>query len=165
ILLQGTCKTVIYTLSLHDALPISGKTLLAQTLARILNVPFTIIDATTLTEAGYVGEDVENIIVTLRQNADYDVERAQRGIAYIRSEEHTSEPSHVKISYAVFCSKKKKRDRPPRAPGLRRKTPPPVARRQVPRSRSRDRDRRTPFRRPWGRTRPPKARCRATQLQ
>jgi ATP-dependent Clp protease ATP-binding subunit ClpX len=61
----------------------SGKTLLAQTLARILNVPFTIIDATTLTEAGYVGEDVENIIVTLLQNADYDVERAQRGIAYI----------------------------------------------------------------------------------
>lgn len=61
----------------------TGKTLLAQTLARILNVPFTIIDATTLTEAGYVGEDVENIIVTLLQNADYDVERAQRGIAYI----------------------------------------------------------------------------------
>lgn len=61
----------------------SGKTLLAQTLARILNVPFTIIDATTLTEAGYVGEDVENIIVTLLQNADYDVDRAQRGIAYI----------------------------------------------------------------------------------
>lgn len=61
----------------------TGKTLLAQTLARILNVPFTIIDATTLTEAGYVGEDVENIIVNLLQNADYDVERAQRGIAYI----------------------------------------------------------------------------------
>lgn len=61
----------------------TGKTLLAQTLAKILNVPFTIIDATTLTEAGYVGEDVENIIVNLLQNADYDVERAQRGIAYI----------------------------------------------------------------------------------
>ncbi|MCB0272581.1 MAG: ATP-dependent Clp protease ATP-binding subunit ClpX [Bdellovibrionales bacterium] len=61
----------------------SGKTLLAQTLARILNVPFTIVDATTLTEAGYVGEDVENIIVTLLQNAEYDVEKAQRGIAYI----------------------------------------------------------------------------------
>jgi ATP-dependent Clp protease ATP-binding subunit ClpX len=61
----------------------SGKTLLAQTLARFLNVPFTITDATTLTEAGYVGEDVENVIVQLLQNADYDVERAQRGIVYI----------------------------------------------------------------------------------
>jgi ATP-dependent Clp protease ATP-binding subunit ClpX len=61
----------------------SGKTLLAQTLARLLNVPFTISDATNLTEAGYVGEDVENIILNLLQNADYDVELAQRGIAYI----------------------------------------------------------------------------------
>ena len=61
----------------------SGKTLLAQTLARILDVPFAIADATTLTEAGYVGEDVENIIVKLLQNADHDVERAQRGIVYI----------------------------------------------------------------------------------
>lgn len=61
----------------------SGKTLLAQTLARILDVPFTMADATTLTEAGYVGEDVENIIVKLLQAADYDVERAQRGIVYI----------------------------------------------------------------------------------
>ncbi|MEA2101329.1 MAG: ATP-dependent Clp protease ATP-binding subunit ClpX [Thermodesulfobacteriota bacterium] len=61
----------------------SGKTLLAQTLAKILDVPFTIADATTLTEAGYVGEDVENIIVSLLQNADYDVERAQKGIVYI----------------------------------------------------------------------------------
>ena len=61
----------------------SGKTLLAQTLARILNVPFTISDATNLTEAGYVGEDVENIILNLLQAADYDVELAQRGIAYI----------------------------------------------------------------------------------
>ncbi|RLB55659.1 MAG: ATP-dependent Clp protease ATP-binding subunit ClpX [Deltaproteobacteria bacterium] len=61
----------------------SGKTLLAQTLARILDVPFAIADATTLTEAGYVGEDVENIIVQLLQNADHDVERAQRGIVYI----------------------------------------------------------------------------------
>ncbi len=61
----------------------SGKTLLAQTLARILNVPFAIADATCLTEAGYVGEDVENIIVSLLQNADGDVERAQRGIIYI----------------------------------------------------------------------------------
>jgi ATP-dependent Clp protease ATP-binding subunit ClpX len=60
-----------------------GKTLLAQTLARILNVPFTIADATTLTEAGYVGEDVENIILNLLQAADYDVEKAQRGIIYI----------------------------------------------------------------------------------
>jgi ATP-dependent Clp protease ATP-binding subunit ClpX len=60
-----------------------GKTLLAQTLARILNVPFTIADATTLTEAGYVGEDVENIILNLLQAADYDVEKAQRGIVYI----------------------------------------------------------------------------------
>lgn len=61
----------------------TGKTLLAQTLARVLNVPFAIADATTLTEAGYVGEDVENIIVQLLQNADHDVERAQRGIVYI----------------------------------------------------------------------------------
>ena len=61
----------------------SGKTLLAQTLARILKVPFAIADATTLTEAGYVGEDVENIIVQLLQNADHDIERAQRGIVYI----------------------------------------------------------------------------------
>jgi len=61
----------------------SGKTLLAQTLARILNVPFTISDATNLTEAGYVGEDVENIILNLLQAADYDVERTQKGIAYI----------------------------------------------------------------------------------
>src|ERR1700677_1353000 len=61
----------------------SGKTLLAQTLARILDVPFTIADATTLTEAGYVGEDVEIIILKLLQSADYNVERAQRGIVYI----------------------------------------------------------------------------------
>ena len=60
-----------------------GKTLLAQTLARFLNVPFTIADATSLTEAGYVGEDVENIILSLLQNADYDVEKARRGIVYI----------------------------------------------------------------------------------
>lgn len=61
----------------------SGKTLVAQTLARILNVPFCMADATTLTEAGYVGEDVENILVSLLQAADYDVEKAQRGIIYI----------------------------------------------------------------------------------
>lgn len=61
----------------------SGKTLLAQTLAKFLNVPFAIADATTLTEAGYVGEDVENILLKLIQNADYDVERAEKGIVYI----------------------------------------------------------------------------------
>jgi ATP-dependent Clp protease ATP-binding subunit ClpX len=61
----------------------SGKTLLARTLAKVLDVPFAIADATTLTEAGYVGEDVENIILRLLQNADYDVKRAQRGIVYI----------------------------------------------------------------------------------
>ena len=61
----------------------SGKTLLARTLAKILDVPFAIADATTLTEAGYVGEDVENIILRLLQNADYDVKRAQMGIVYI----------------------------------------------------------------------------------
>uniref|UniRef100_UPI0025F503AD ATP-dependent Clp protease ATP-binding subunit ClpX n=1 Tax=Phenylobacterium sp. TaxID=1871053 RepID=UPI0025F503AD len=61
----------------------TGKTLLAQTLARIIDVPFTVADATTLTEAGYVGEDVENIILKLLQAADYNVERAQRGIVYI----------------------------------------------------------------------------------
>lgn len=60
-----------------------GKTLLAQTLARFLNVPFTIADATSLTEAGYVGEDVENIILSLLQNADYDIEKTKRGIVYI----------------------------------------------------------------------------------
>ncbi len=61
----------------------TGKTLLAQTLAKILNVPFAMADATTLTEAGYVGEDVENIILKLLQNADYDIERAEQGIVYI----------------------------------------------------------------------------------
>jgi ATP-dependent Clp protease ATP-binding subunit ClpX len=61
----------------------SGKTLLAQTLARFLNVPFTIVDATSYTEAGYVGEDVENIILYLLQNADYNIEKAERGIVYI----------------------------------------------------------------------------------
>ena len=60
-----------------------GKTLLAQTLAKILNVPFAIADATTLTEAGYVGEDVENILLKLIQAADYDIEKAERGIIYI----------------------------------------------------------------------------------
>ena len=60
-----------------------GKTLLAQTLAKILNVPFAISDATSLTEAGYVGEDVENILLRLIQAADYDIERAERGIVYV----------------------------------------------------------------------------------
>ena len=61
----------------------SGKTLLARTLAKILNVPFATADATTLTEAGYVGDDVENILLKLIQNADYDISRAQRGIIYV----------------------------------------------------------------------------------
>ena len=74
----------------------SGKTHFAQTLARILQVPFAIADATTLTEAGYVGDDVENILLRLLQAADYDVELAEHGIIYVdeidkRSEEHTSE--------------------------------------------------------------------------
>ena len=61
----------------------SGKTLLARTLARMLDVPFAMADATTLTEAGYVGEDVENILLKLLQSADFEVERAQQGIIYI----------------------------------------------------------------------------------
>ena len=72
----------------------SGKTLLAQTLARVLDVPFTVADATTLTEAGYVGEDVENIILKLLQSADYNVERAQRGIAIsTRSTRYPANPT------------------------------------------------------------------------
>lgn len=71
----------------------SGKTLLAQTLARVLNVPFAMADATTLTEAGYVGEDVENIILKLLQAADYDVEQAQRGIIYIDEVDKVSRKS------------------------------------------------------------------------
>ena len=82
-------KTMLKTLELMEGLVLvcgptgSGKTLLAETLARLLNVPFTIADATTLTEAGYVGEDVENIIQKLLQKCDYDVEKAQSGIVYI----------------------------------------------------------------------------------
>lgn len=83
----GTTKSDDVELQKSNVLMIgptgSGKTLLAQTLARILNVPFAIADATSLTEAGYVGEDVENILLKLIQAADYDVERAERGIVYI----------------------------------------------------------------------------------
>ena len=74
----------------------SGKTLLAQTLARIINVPFAIADATTLTEAGYVGEDVENILLKLIQAADYDVKRAEHGIIYI-------DPSEDFRGNGCFC--------------------------------------------------------------
>src|SRR5437773_5128236 len=107
----------------------TGKTLLAQTLARMLNVPFTIVDATTLTEAGYVGEDVENIILKLLQASNGDIERAQTGIIYIdeidkicrkdenpsitrdvRSEEHTSElQSHHDLVCRLLLEKKKKK--------------------------------------------------------
>jgi ATP-dependent Clp protease ATP-binding subunit ClpX len=70
-----------------------GKTLLAQTLARVLDVPFCIVDATALTEAGYVGEDVENILLRLLQAADYDIARAQRGIIYIDEIDKTTRKS------------------------------------------------------------------------
>ena len=83
----------------------SGKTLLAQTLARILDVPFTIADATTLTEAGYVGEDVENIILRLLQVADYDVQKAERGIIYIDEIDKIARKSEIPPSPAMFRGK------------------------------------------------------------
>ena len=80
----------------------SGKTLLAQTLARVINVPFAIADATTLTEAGYVGEDVENILLKLIQAADYDIERAEHGIIYIDEiDKITKKSENVSITREV----------------------------------------------------------------
>jgi len=87
----------------------TGKTLLAQTLARILEVPFAIVDATTLTEAGYVGEDVENIILRLLQNADWDVQRCQQGLftstRSTRSAARTRTPPSRAMSLGKACSR------------------------------------------------------------
>ena len=87
-----------------------GKTLLAQTLARMLNVPFAIADATALTEAGYVGEDVENILLKLIQAADFDVKRAERGIIYIDEIDKVARKARTHQSLAMFlvkaCSKR-----------------------------------------------------------
>ena len=87
-----------------------GKTYLAQTLAKILNVPFAIGDATSLTEAGYVGEDVENILLRLIQNADYDIELAQRGIIYIdevdKIARRAKTPPSPATSAARACSRR-----------------------------------------------------------
>ena len=86
----------------------SGKTLLAQTLAKFLNVPFAIADATTLTEAGYVGEDVENILLKLIQDADYDVEKAVKGIVYIdeidKIARKSENPSIYTIPFSAFST-------------------------------------------------------------
>ena len=87
----------------------SGKTLLAQTLAKVLDVPFAIADATTLTEAGYVGEDVENIVLKLVQAANYDIEKAERGIVYIdeidKITRKTDGPSITRDVPAKGCNK------------------------------------------------------------
>ena len=83
----------------------SGKTLLAQTLARFLDVPFTIADATVLTEAGYVGEDVENILVRLLQAADYDVARAERGIIFVDEIDKSLHPLMVEYLVKMFLDK------------------------------------------------------------
>ena len=82
----------------------SGKTLLAQTLARLLNVPFAIADATTLTEAGYVGEDVENILLKIIQAADYDIDRAQYGIIYIDEIDKITRKSENSGRHCCKCS-------------------------------------------------------------
>jgi ATP-dependent Clp protease ATP-binding subunit ClpX len=83
----------------------TGKTLMAQTLARLLHVPFAIADATTLTEAGYVGEDVENIILRLLQNANYDVKRAERGIVYVDEIDKTSRKAGSRRLPGTFPAK------------------------------------------------------------
>ena len=96
----------------------TGKTLLSQTLARILHVPFTIADATALTEAGYVGEDVENIVLKLLQTCEYDVNRAQSGIIYIdeidkisrKSEESISDPRRVRRGCSAGAAEAGRRD-------------------------------------------------------